>query len=467
MGAVLVAGLLGSAAFATGFAGSAAAAYISQGIASAQGVHVTVTSDSIPIFATPVDASEPLAAAAVDARGDSTAQAAYPYGGDTVTYGVTGAAAPNLPAGVAAPAVPANETSSFPATPSAKMDATAYHLDAESTSVSSTSSAASSADATNVPGGALTGSGGTNTAQASVSTVPTTGMVTAASNATAAGLSTGPLVLGQVTSSVTMTRLPGQPPTRTVGMNVGMSSVMGQTVNIGPGGITVPTGSAVAVPDESASINQALSAAGITVSYLSEIDTSDGTVAPGVEVSQMHTDATTGQRTNTTYVFGQASASVTAGGAPDRVFSDAPDAAVTAPATGESQAATPPTTTTAGARKTTAAGVAPASQPPVTTATTPSGGTSGTAIAPMPTDAAGAITAPPATVATPTAATSQTPTRAVNTQTALAAAHERAGDESLAASGVSFYLVLVGAAIALVASSSTLRALGVRLLWTR
>lgn len=238
------------------------------------------------------DVDVPAAQAVVDSLGDSGGYAAEPYPGSSVltALGLTPVPASDYPA-VA--------QSSYPTQPHTAVSAPGVSLTADSQSLSS------SADAT---------SGGQSGTAASVGALAATalarcggdGTVTANAVSNDQGLSFdgGVLRMGVVDSGAKAVTGGDGKDLLSAELDAGQITVGGQSAELTPAGL-VANGSGTSLPSVDP-LNQVLSAAGITVTYLAERRDPDGNgiVSPGMAVTLTH-QGYGAQPTDVTYVFGQ------------------------------------------------------------------------------------------------------------------------------------------------------------------
>lgn len=372
--------------------------------AAADGIRVQVIVNDFLVVSNIVDAGGPSAQAVVNAFGDSRAYAAYPYPGDIVltAHGLSQGAAPKYPL----------IAQSDPTQPNSDVTAGPYALHARSSDDASSAVAQAAGGGGNV-------SVGTTQSTATAAHESGTGAVNAEADTTSEGLSiAGVLSIGRVHSHAQMTAVLGAPVKRSSDTEVANVAVGGQQVGLTDKGLVLG-GTDVPLPPDSTA-DAMLKAAGVEVHYLAPIQTDTSTVAPGFSVSVQQNVPGVGE-TTVSYVFGQASASAQATGAPPP--SSGP---VSTGMLSGSGAAAAPSAPPSGAFDTAAAGAVPST---------------------------GRISGSPPAAAPVTAGAPGT-----SSSFALAGA---AGPSS-----ASLYLVIAGGAIVMVAAAQLFRILAVRLAWT-
>jgi hypothetical protein len=250
-----------------------------------------------------VDVGQPAASAKVDTLG-SNGLAAAPDPGDTALSG------PGLVRGATSSPVPPDDPlvaqSSDPVAPQSEVNAGPFLLRAASTPTTSAAYAFSGAAQSD---GA---SGGSATATANAAHDPVTGATHAEATTTAEAMTfaSGTLRIGRVFSRALVTQEVGQDLQRSSELTVESMTILGQRVELTPGGLIFP-GSTTPLPDGSPLL-AALHDHSIDVHYLAPRDTDDGVVAGGIEIVVTH-PTPSGAPATVTYRFGQAAASGTAG----------------------------------------------------------------------------------------------------------------------------------------------------------
>lgn len=370
-------------------------------VAAADGVRVAVVVNDFLVVSNVVDAGGPSTQAVVNAFGDSRGYAAFPYPGEIVltAHGLSQGAAPKYPL----------IAQSDPTQPKSDVGTGPYHLHAESADDKS------AADATTNAGNDSVATGHTHST-AKTEHDPQTGAVTADAETTVEGISiAGVLSIGRAHSHAQMVAAPNKPVQRVSDTELADVTVAGQQVGITDKGLVL-AGTDTPLPKDSTA-NAALSAAGISVHYVSALKTPTSTVAPGLSVDVEQQVPGVGN-TTVRYVFGQASVTAQSSGA-------STDTGVT----------TPSLSGTTG---------------------TPAGGGS------TPTDSAPTTGAPPTTIttATPPEAPPMTAGAPQQTQGGYALATQSGP------SSESLYVVLAVGAVVMVAAAQLFRILAVKLAWT-
>lgn len=418
-----------AAALGVGLGEPAHASGVYNATASATGVLVMMSSPAIPVVTTPVDLTLPSAQTQVSSLQGTSAFAAYPYPGsdDAALPGtVTGLLAGLVPFPVPSlPGIPTIQNANCPVTPSSGFDGKVFQLIATCDDNTADASASAGLAPTSLASILPTVSGLYTAATASSKTDPKTGdtSATAHTEVTVLSLGGGLLTIGPITSTATVTQSPGSDPDVSSDIALGQIKIAGQAVQLGPGGLTV-AGAPVKLPgvaDPTVVLNKLLKAANIKMTLLKAHTTKNSVVAPGLEIDATEKDPQNGQPINISLVFGQASASVT--GATGGTTS-VPTVPSTSPSGSISPTGvTPPSTGTTG-------GGPAVSIPSAITSGTPSGSETSPVIAPSGTT---------------------TP------QTQLTSAND------LKLRGLSFYPILVVAALAMLAGGTLARYIGVRL----
>lgn len=372
------------------------------GVASADGVRVSVVVNDFLVVSNIVDAGGPAAQASASALGGSQGLAAYPYPGEIVltAHGLSQGAVPDYPL------VAQSNNSTRPAA-----DVSQGPYDLHTRSGDNNAQAIAQAVA---GGGGL--AAGTTRSSAAVVHDPGSGAVTADAESTLEGLSvSGVLSIGRFHSSAHLVSTPGGALQRASDTEAADVTVSGQQVGVSDKGLVLP-GTDVPLPPDSTA-NAVLSSAGITVHYLAASSSGSSVVAPGLSITVAHDVPGVGE-TTVTYVLGQAAATAQSAGG----------SAGTGTATGLSVTGlrAPPPSTTGGA-------AAPGPAPPTTTG-----------LAPAPNAGAPPVTAPAPAAGTP--------------GYRLASV---AGPSS-----ASLYVVIAGGALVMVAAAALFRVLAVRLAWT-
>lgn len=403
--------------------------------AASSGVLVMVSSPAIPVVTTPVDLTLPSAQSQVSSLDGDSAFAAYPYPGsdDAALPGtVTGLVASLLPFPVPSlPDIPTIQSAACPQTPSADVDGKVFRLLANCDDMSAQATASSGQPPTALASALPSVSGFYAAATASSKIDPKTGTATATAHSEVTALSVGGglLKIGPISSTATVSRTPGGTPQRSSSLELGQISIAGQTVELGPSGLSV-AGIPVTipgVPPPATLLNKLLNSHGIKIKLLSAQKNKDGVVAPGLEIDAAEKDPQNGEPIDISLVLGEATASVSTVGA-----------GTTTPSTG--------VTTTTG---TTSSSTSPSSS-------VPSSGTIGGTTGTVPTgpSSIGTTGGDTGGVSSPSVAS---PPGSTTPQTQLAS------ESDLSLKGLSFYPILVVAALALIAGGTLARYIGVRL----
>jgi hypothetical protein len=239
------------------------------------GVSISLQDDKLPVTQT-VSTSPYSALATLDSIGDSTAQAGAPYLGSVVepllgtVNGLGAGKTPTLPP------LPGYVASNYPTTPTATQSNGPYSITASSSQNESTS-------AVNL-GVAQPGSQSTTVSSRAHADATSDGSVTASGSAGADLLNIGGILdVANVSSTVTMIEQGSAPPKISTHTNLGTTTVIGIPIGINQDGLTV-LGSNVPLPTNvlSQAVNQALTAAGMSISYLPATTTK----VPGTDTVQ-------------------------------------------------------------------------------------------------------------------------------------------------------------------------------------
>jgi hypothetical protein len=312
-----IAALAAATLFATGAVVGQAGAVVDVSsftvTAQADALAVEVVAPAVPLFpqgeityATPGTAQ-----ASVDSLGESTGFASSPYPGASI------AGIPSLVNGIAGsygapplPSYPFIVNSSYPATPVATQSDGAISLRSSS---SANQSAATAATGLSSPTGPQVTA---VTATATASVDPSTGNMTAtAANATDGFTLGSTLKIGDISSSASLTRSPGQAPVVHTAFSVGSVTVDGVTVGFTNEGFELgPTAVPTLTPAVLAGL---LSGAGITLTYLPSTRTADGIDSAGLEITESYNVPGQGGATQLEIILGRVSVSapaVVAGG---------------------------------------------------------------------------------------------------------------------------------------------------------
>jgi|GEM_PF-6777128 len=263
--------LLGSGSAPAGAEGSFRA------LAAADGARMTVIAVNSPGTNVPIDGGGPVAQASLDSLGTNQSFASLPYPGDAAISG------PGLVAGVSngqvtPPNYPLYVSADYPIVPEQKVEQPGYALEAKAAERETAASARSG------------GSSGDNAALVTSATARsfTDGdTVTGEAASLATGLAAGPLTLGRVTATASVSRRPDGTLDRKSALDITLAKVGDVPVTITPQGFTA-AGSKTPLPDGSA-LTKSLASAGVSVKYLAGRETESGLVSPTLEVSWTHT----------------------------------------------------------------------------------------------------------------------------------------------------------------------------------
>jgi hypothetical protein len=250
------------------------------------------------------DFGSPVAAAAIDSLGRSTAYASDPFPGETAVAG------PGTLAGVTGLPNPGNYpfyvASSYPATPEGNFQQPGYALKAKSDEARSSATALHGGAAND---SALLYAEATSTAEYT----PATGAVLAQSKAVARQVDIGGVLkIGTMESSAKVTQTPGKEPVRDSSFRADFVSVAGQAVGVTAKGLTI-AGTNTPLPDGS-QMAQALKSAHITVQYLQAADSPGEVTSPGLVITQRF-PVPQGPEMVSTLVLGRSAAKVSIGDA--------------------------------------------------------------------------------------------------------------------------------------------------------
>jgi hypothetical protein len=286
--------------------------------AEAAAVRMTMTVANGPGTNDPIDMPGPISHAAVNSLGSSSAFASFPYPGDAgVTVpGLLPAVVPGAPS---LPPYPFYAKSEHPISPKAQQAAGVVNLSAESTQT------ASKAAGSVGPQGDGPGS---MSSEASVAEAGDTAVATA--KAVVAAFAAGPLTLGHVVSTASVTLLADGTLQRKSGLELSGVRIGDQTVGLSSNGFVVP-GAGVPFPAGTQDqLSRALAGGGMTVEFLPERQTDDGVVSAGLRIRQER-DMPNG-RDALTWVIGQATASAVGGVSQDSGDSTSESAVGASPA---------------------------------------------------------------------------------------------------------------------------------------
>jgi hypothetical protein len=267
--------------------------------AEAAAVRMTMTVANGPGTNDPIDVPGPISHAAVNSLGSSSAFASFPYPGDAgVTVpGLLPAVVPGAPS---VPPYPIYAKSEYPIVPKAGQAAGAVNLSAESTQTAS--KAAGSA-------GPQGDGPGSMSSEASVAEINETAVAT--SKAVVAAFAAGPLTIGRVVSTASVTLLADGTLRRKSGLELSGIRIGDQTVGLSSSGFVAP-GTGMPFPAGAQDqLRSALAGGGMTVEFLPEHQTDDGVVSAGLRIRQER-DMPNGHDA-LTWVIGQSTASAVGG----------------------------------------------------------------------------------------------------------------------------------------------------------
>ena len=296
-----MAGIVGIATLtAPGMSPAGAQSMRYQASAAADGARLSITVPGATVVDQIIDGGGPTAQAAIDSLGGSSALAAQPYPGELAIIG------PGLGASLIGapqpPAYPFVAASRHPSTPEQSVEPNpGYSLVARSTESASEASARSgSADET--------AKAFLTQATASVEAGPEQ-IVAEASNRVEA-LTVGPLSIASAVSSARVVGKPTGEPERQSSLVVNGIAIAGQAVGFTEAGFVTP-GGATPLPS-SDPLLQALSSAGVAVTYLHPEATPTGVVAPGVRIDTTQEVPGAGRTATISLTLGRASANAQA-----------------------------------------------------------------------------------------------------------------------------------------------------------
>jgi hypothetical protein len=279
--------------------GPAGAAANYHGVATADAARVTVIVPNAPATSSIVDTGLTSAQAVVTSGGTSKAYGSNPYPGDNAVT-LPGTLAGFGVAGV--PQYPLYAESVNPDTPKAEIGNGPFHLLATST-------------ATTSDGLATSGQRGEQNAllTSALASVhqEADGAVTSRSESKVQGFAAGPLKIASITSSATA-KLPatGGARERASSLEVTGLSVNDVAVQLTPKGLVVKDQT---VPADGKAVEEALSKANVSVSYIAPEDTPNGVVGAGLRVSSTFT-VPGNAPSQVVWLFGRALALIDAAG---------------------------------------------------------------------------------------------------------------------------------------------------------
>jgi hypothetical protein len=205
-----------------------------------------------------------------------------------------------VPGAPSPPPYPFYTKSEYPIVPKAQQGAGAVNLSAESTQTAS-KAAGSAGPQGDGPG-----------AMSSEATVAQNGdTAIAASKAVVAVFAAGPLTLGRVVSTASVTLLADGTRQRKSGLELSGVRIGDQTVGLSSGGFVGPGTGVPFPPGTQDQLRGVLAAGGMTVEFVPEHQTEDGIVSAGLRIRQER-DMPNG-RDALTWVIGQATASAVGG----------------------------------------------------------------------------------------------------------------------------------------------------------
>jgi hypothetical protein len=276
-----------------------------QATASAEGVRVGVAAPRFLLVEQLVDAGAPVAQAAVDGLGGSSAFASVPYPGDVVvTLPGTLAAGSGHPVPPEA-RYPLYAGSDYPAAQEAKVSEPGLELVAHSESLSSRASGMVAAGAGDSVISSLR-------SQASADRDPAAGTVRSVAITAADGISLGGVLqIGHVVARAEVTRAPDGQPARRSEFHADGVSIGGRTVGLDEKGLVVP-GSGAPLPDTGA-LSDLLRQAHVTVTVLAPTTDPDGIVSGGLRLTAEQ-QIPGGPPIVVSYTFGRAVAHASASG---------------------------------------------------------------------------------------------------------------------------------------------------------
>jgi hypothetical protein len=262
-------------------------------VAAAQGVQVMVTKSDDVVLERPSGLAVPVAQSCVDyAVGESMGFASNPYPGDTVVVSVPLARGVT---GAPVPDYPAYAASRYPSVEKSEVDQPGYSLHARSSKVSSQARARSGADQDSADAGATEVS-----AESLVD--PKARTSTARSRSHTQPLTINDvLLLGDVRSTALATAGADGRVARSSELRIGRSQVAGQVVEITPAGVKTAGQTSPLPGDDPAEV---LQAAGVQIRYLTEEKTSRGVLSAGIEV--IARQQVEGTAVTVHYTFGRA-----------------------------------------------------------------------------------------------------------------------------------------------------------------
>ena len=251
----------------------AGAAPAFSGVAAAEGIRITLAATGGPATNTPVDSGGPVAQAALDSLGSSTAFASHVYPGDAAVSG-PGAVAGVSNGAVNLPGYPLIAQSDAATTPESNVAGAGASLRARSSADRSEAEAST--------GGFDSSSARFGSAVARALVGRTGAGPRALSSNDVHGFAVGPLVLGHVRSVADVALADDGTMSRASELRVTGASIAGTAVEIGPDGVRSGPST---TPLPAAPIGDQLRQAGIELSYLEPEEGDGGITAAGLLVT--------------------------------------------------------------------------------------------------------------------------------------------------------------------------------------
>jgi hypothetical protein len=296
-----VASSIGAAA--TRWAPAAGAEGSFSAVAGSEGLRISVLAGGAPVSDVLADGGSPVVQSVLDSLGTSQAFASVAYPGDLLL------SLPGLIAGVSngrltPPNYPLIVSSDATTTP--KKEVVLPGL-----SMTASSEAARSGAATTIGGTGESGSGPHSTASAVTETAED-GTVTSRSESLVAGITTDTIKVGSVRASATAVLAPGDTVRRTSSFEVSGLEVAGVKVGIGRNGLVFgDTQAPLPAPPK-----ELFAQAGVDLKLLAAVDTPDGVVGQGLEISMTRPTGAAVSPVTLRLRFGRASAGVGRAGSP-------------------------------------------------------------------------------------------------------------------------------------------------------
>ncbi len=273
------------------------------GTAAADGLRASVLADDYILVDRPVDAGAPTAQAQLDSSGTSVGYAALPDPGELVR--VAPGLAASLLGGVVVPAYPLIAASSDPGVPHAELSTVSYRLEATSSATSSEASAATGAALGEPAVGQVKG-------EASVTLDPDLRKLISRATASVDVVSVlgGLLRIGRVESRASASQSVGGALERSSEFKVEGASILGQSIKINDDGIVL-AGQTTPLPLAGSVLADALKDAGIGLRLLPQVETEDGVVSAGLELTIDQSLPNSATPARITVVLGRTSAFAT------------------------------------------------------------------------------------------------------------------------------------------------------------